>query len=375
MSDRLRVVHVLGSLDVGGTELNAVRVMERLDRSVYDLHIVLLSADGPLLSRIEALGAPVKRLRVRGLWRPSTLLRLRDLLSYLRELDPDVVHAHDIYSNILTVPVARAAGVPRVIASRRWWTSTNRLILRPLNALAYRLAHVVLANASSVRALVLAHHRLSPHRVVTVPNFIEDSSFTRPSSDVLDEMRERFGLRRGGPVIGCIANLRAVKGHEVLIDAFAEVVRSIPGVQLVLVGEGSRREAIQRQASDRGVADRVHMVGHQPSRPSPCWIFDVAVLSSHGEGFPNALLEAMACGRPVVATRVGGVPDVVRDGETGRLVARGRADEMSAALIDLLQSPGRVSQLGAAGRRVAEREFSEAIVMGALDELYRSKLC
>lgn len=366
---RVRVAHILGSLDVGGTELNAIRVLERLDRQRFDVRIVCMSADGPLLPRVEALGIPMVRFRVRGFVRPGTYWQLLRFGRWLRRERIQVVHAHDIYSNIFAASVAALAGTPLVIASRRWWTNTPRRFLRPLNRLAYRLADLVLANAPSVARLV-AGEGVDPSRIVVVPNFVEPEAFTAPDAGGLAALQATLGLRDQRPVVGAVANLRPIKGHADLLRAFAQVRAAFPSAVLVIVGEGSERLALEQLARELGLADGVRMPGSLPSRPSPHWAFDVSVLASHGEGFPNAVLEAMACGRPVVATRVGGVLDVIRDGETGMLVDSGDVDGLFRGIVEMLRDADLRRRYGEAGRRVSSQEYSSAAVMQLLEGIY-----
>ena len=157
---RIRVAYCLDSFDTGGTELNAVRTIEQIDRQRYDVSFICLSNRGALAERVRAAGVPIHEFPIRGLVSPSTMRTGLRLARFLRTQRIDVLHAHDIYSNIFAVPWARMAGVPLVIASRRWWHAVNRPVHLQMNRLTYRMAHRVLANSESVGRLV--ESRASP---------------------------------------------------------------------------------------------------------------------------------------------------------------------------------------------------------------------
>ena len=185
------------------------------------------------------------------------------------------------------------------------------------------------------------------------------------------ERREQLGIAADSLVIGMIANLRAVKDQASLIRAVALLRDRFPNVVLVLIGGGDPA-SLQREAEAQGVAQMVRLPGAWPNVPSAHWLFDVSVLSSVSEGFPNSLVEAMAAGRPVVATAVGGIPDAVVHGETGLLVPPRAPEQLAEALATLLESPALREQFGAAGLVRARERFTSDVVLPQLGELYKS---
>jgi L-malate glycosyltransferase len=366
---RLRVVHCFDTFNIGGTEMNAVRTIERLDRTRYDVSVLCLRRTGPLLQRVLDAAVPVEEFRIGSLvgWRALQQgVRLR---RWLAERQVDVLHAHDVYTNIFAVPWARAAGVPLIIASRRWWVETNRGVHRAMNRWAYRLADVVLANSPSVGALVAAEG-VPAGQIAVVPNFVGDDAFQPPPAEWIERMRERLGLGGTGPVVGIVANFHAIKDHATLLRATAELAARQPGLRVVLVGDGAERERLGAQARALGIESQVVMAGRLPPTPSPHWLFDVSTLVSRGEGFPNSIVEAMAAGRPLVATRVGGVPDVVVDGETGFLIEPGDALALARALQQLLSDRTLAARMGSAGAVRARSEYYQTAILARLDDLY-----
>jgi glycosyltransferase involved in cell wall biosynthesis len=367
---RLRVVHCLDSFEVGGTELNAVRTIESLDRAAFDIRVVGLSRRGVLLERIERAGVPVEEFAITSLLSPATALVGWRLTRWLRANQIDIVHAHDIYSNIFVVPWARVAGVPVVIASRRWWTETNRAAHVWLNRNAYRLAHRVLANSASVGRLV-CDEGVDSSRVLVIPNFVDDAAFDSPPPLELAAMRARLGVTDSDRVVGIVANLHPIKDHATLLDAFARLAPADPSLRLAVVGDGLERGNLEARAASLGIAERVRFAGRQPHQPSCHWAFGVSVLSSRGEGFPNSIVEAMAAARPIVATDVGGVPDAVTHGTTGLLVPAGDPRALADAMLRVLSDPGLARRLAGAAQRAARDRFSRSRVLSQLESTYR----
>jgi glycosyltransferase involved in cell wall biosynthesis len=367
---RIRIVHVIDNLQTGGTELNAVRTAERLDPDRFDVRFMAVQPDGPLRERLDAAHIPVVPIPIRGLVSASAVragLQIRDLV---RRDSIDVVHAHDPYANVLSAPWVRLAGRGSVIASHRWWRHVHRQRVRLANRLAYRFAHRVLANSKSVGELVVAEEGVPRSRLVVIPNFVDDAAFAPLSDARRAQLRARMGLRDGDLAVGVVANLYPVKDHATLVRAAARLAVAWPNVRFVMVGEGDELADLRAQAHAAKVADRILTPGrihHEPGLPG---VFDVAVLTSREEGFPNYVVEAMAAGRPVVATRVGGVPDAVTDGETGFLIDVGDDEALARNLDRLLNESALRQQMGRAAVTRARANWHADAVMGSLVSLY-----
>ncbi len=367
---RIHVAFFLDGMSIGGTELNAVRTAERLDRERFQLSVFCHVPDGPLKERYEAAGIPVYPVPIRGMFLPSTLVQARRTARQLRELGVDIVHAHDSYSNVFGTMAAHLAGVRGLITSRRWWDAVPRRIYRVANRLAYRSSSRVLANSAAVGRLLEEADRVPAEQVVVVPNFLEEEAFIRPSTEKQSTWRSEHGIPLDATVVGCIANLRPVKDHGTLLEAFRLVVAERPEAWLVLAGDGPSRSALERLAGELGTSERTTFLGMVPNRPNLHHQFDLSVLTSLNEGFPNSLIEAMAAGRAVVATRVGGVPDAVEDGDTGLLAPRGDSEAVAAAMTRLLGDPAERTRMGECGQVAARAQYSAVQVLGQLEALY-----
>src|SRR5947209_13693270 len=176
--DRTRVMFCVDNMQIGGTELNAVRTAERLDRTRFDLSVICLQRDGPLMARYEAAGIPVISLALKNLYGLNAVRQGFRLATLLRQRRVDIFHAHDFYSNIFGSTWARFAGTPVVIASRRWWAWPPRRAHRILNRIASRFADRVLANSRAISEMLAATEGFPPKPEVVVPNFVDDQSAT-----------------------------------------------------------------------------------------------------------------------------------------------------------------------------------------------------
>jgi glycosyltransferase involved in cell wall biosynthesis len=364
------VAFVIDNMGLGGTELNAVRTAERMDRTRYDLRVICIGADGPLSARYRAMGIPIVNLPLRSLYGPTMLSVGLSFARWLRREHVQIVHAHDMYSNVFATLWGRLAGVPVVIASRRWWHSLPNRKLRMGNVAAFRMARAVLANSPQVARSVRDADKVPAERVWTVTNFADDEAFAQVASEARTKQRAAWGVPEGSVVVGCVARLVPVKDHATLVRAFGEVHERRPDTHLVLIGDGECRSMLEAQVQAAGLAGAVTFTGELRDGGNRHRMFDVSTLSSLSEGFPNTLVEAMAAGVPVVATAVGGSMDAVIQDETGFLVPPSSPHELAQALLRLVESPPLRRMLGDGGRERAMDVYRAEPALLALQSMY-----
>ncbi|HTC15183.1 MAG TPA: glycosyltransferase [Steroidobacteraceae bacterium] len=363
---RIRIGYCIDSLAVGGTELNAIRTLEAFDREQFEFTVFHLHRDGALRARYEALGVRMVHLPISRLYAPRTARQGWRFARLLRHYAVQVVHTHDLYTNILAVPWARLAG-RQVIASRRWLYDAPRPGLVPLNRWACKLADRILANSSAV-AGVLAEEGVRTAKIVRIPNFVGARAFARLAPDERAAQRRAWGMPEDAFVVGSVARLAAVKNHQMLLRALCGLSAQI---HVLLIGDGPTRAALARLADELGIGARVHFAGEILAVNNLHQYLDVSVLCSRSEGFPNAVLEALAAQVPVVATAVGGVTDIVTDGESGLLVAVDDVDALRARLQALATDAALRRRLAVAGVARAQSTYSEGAVMSQLAGLYQ----
>jgi glycosyltransferase involved in cell wall biosynthesis len=365
----VRIAYCIDTMQIGGTELNAVRTVERMDRSRFEISVISLQPDGPIAERYRAAGIPVHPYRLKSLYAPDTVRQGVRLMRWLRRERIEILHCHDLYANLFAAPWGRMARVRTVITSRRWLDCPSNRQLEMANRLVYRVAHRVLANSPAVADALAKTDGVSPAKVITMSNFVSEGAFTALFPATRIQIRAELGIPADAFVVGCIARLHPVKDHATLLGAVHKLIKRWPQVHLVLVGDGESRADLEELAAELDISERVHFTGFLPNEPNLHHIFDVSVLTSVSEGFPNSLVEAMAAGRPVVATAVGGNVDAVRP-ETGFLVPVGAPAMLASAIERLLSDDSLRLRMGAAARDVAQREYHAASVIPRLEQLY-----
>jgi glycosyltransferase involved in cell wall biosynthesis len=380
LDDRIRVLRIIARLNVGGPALHAVLLTQRLPAERYACRLAAgapSAAEGDYLSlRGIALDelVPIPTMG-RELSAGRDLRTLAHLVRVIRDHRPHVVHTHTAKAGTLGRLAAILSGVPiRVhtfhghVFEGYFSPARTRTFLAIERALARRTDQI-LAVSESVRRELLALGIGRPEQVSVVPLGLELERFAR-APEHRGELRRELGVEADTPLIGIVARLVPIKAHEVFLAAAVRIAERVPRCRFVVVGDGERRRELVDLARRSGLGERIHFLGWRADLERIHADLDVAVISSRNEGSPVALIEAMASGLPVVATAVGGVPDLVVDGENGRLVAVDDAAALAAAAVALLAEPERRRALGAAGRaRVLSRHGAERLVAD-IDRLY-----
>lgn len=361
------IAHVVTSFGVGGTERQLVELLRGLDRRRFEPRLICFRKTGPFLKDVQELGIDPDELSLGGtLLRPQTAIAIARLAAWMRTQQAALVHCHDVYSVLLGVPAARLAGIP-VIASRRDLGHHVTALQRPLLRLALRHADRVLANAATVASQLEHEDDVPAHRLAIVPNGLDLAAFDQRAQTLEAPAPIADG---GPPTIITVARMTyPAKGHDDLLAA-AALVRRERAARFLLVGDGPREAALQARARELGVADIVHFLGRRRDIPALLTRADLVCHPSRMEGLPNAVMEAMAAARPIVATAVGGTPELVRDGVHALLVAPEAPETLAHALLELLDAPARGRRLGRAARERVEHCFSLEALVERVARLY-----
>lgn len=355
--DPYPIVVMLTSFDIGGTERQTVELVRRLDPARFRVHLACFHVRGPLTRRVPD-AVSIEGFPVRGFRRPDSVRQWLRFARWCREIDARLVHTCDLYANLFGLTAAAMAGVPARIGSRREVLTGDKTRLQLTGQrVAYRRAHAIVAN-SGAAATQLLREGVAAAKIRLIPNGVDLPPET--------PRHQRRSLRR----LVMVANLRQEKGHDVLIDAAPQIFSSCPDAEICLAGNGPMAEALQERARARGVGGRVQFLGECDDVPSLLAQADIFVLPSRSEALPNALIEAMAAGLPVVASRVGGVPEIVTHGQNGVLVEPGRPTDLASAIVDLIDHPGAAAGLGNAARSWVSRTYSFERMVSSTERLY-----
>ena len=348
----MRVEVVIDSLTWGGAEMLLGDLAAGVRAAGIDLGVTHLFShdENPAAARLRARGVEPVHVPASRFADPAAVGRLRAHLAARR---PDVVHTHLQYSDLLGSLAARRAGIPAVstIHVMEWSDSRDRLRQRVVSAVRRRCAAKVICVSDAARAAFLDAGWDRAERVVTVRNgVVDERSGGGPA------LRAELGIGSGDVVVSMLAVLREGKGHEAAIEAVARLRERIPRLCLLIAGEGPERPVIEGLAAERGCAV---LAGHRDDVGAVLDASDVLLHPSRVDALPTALIEAMRAGVPVVATAVGGIPEIVEDGVQGALMRGAPTSErVEAALEQVLGDDDAREQMGRAGRTRFEREFT-----------------
>lgn len=343
-SARARVVYLAHTFSVGGAEEMVLNLVRHLPER-FEPVVCAIGEPGPIGEEIRKTGVTFRALGLTpGIRRPLDLLRLRDGLAALQA---DIVHTFLLTASLYGRFAAMLAGVPIVIGTEVNIYANKEPLHARLERWLMAGTDAVVVSAESVRDYYIKQVGADPSKVEVVYNAVDfgQAKATEPR----DAMRAATGVPAEAPAIGIIARLTEQKAHRVLFDAMASTPE-LAAAHLVVVGDGELRGELEQRAATLGLAPRVHFLGARRDLGNLLGAVDVFVMPSFWEGLPLALVLAMGAGLPVVATRVAGIPEVVRDRETGRLVEPGDAPGLGDALADVVRDPAAARRMGAAAR-------------------------
>jgi glycosyltransferase involved in cell wall biosynthesis len=354
-----RVLIVAPRLDAGGAEIHLSRVLPPLRRAGLDISLYTMSRGGPFEEGLIAAGVQVLGARISGAQPVRGLLTVFDLRRQIRKLRPDILHFFMPEPYLVGSLAAAGLGGMIKIMSRRSLADyqRNHPILARVERRLHRSMNALIGNSSAVAAQLIAECR-EPDKVGVIHNGIELSP--PPGQQTRIARRRELEIPEDAFVIATVANLIPYKGHADLLDALASVRGRLRGPwRLIVMGrdEGIGQD-LKRQAEKLGIGTNVLWLGERANPQELLAAADLGVLPSHQEGFSNSLIEKMAQGLPVVATRVGGNSDAIRDGESGRLVPVAEPTVLGDAIASLYEDPGLRARMGAAARQRVESFFT-----------------
>jgi sugar transferase (PEP-CTERM/EpsH1 system associated) len=342
------ILYFITELSTGGAQNALLRLLKGLDRDRFSPAVACLyNGDGAVAQEIRALGIDVFDARMR---RKADLLALLRLYRHIRRTRPTILHTSLFHANLPGRILGRLAGVPSVICSERTMAMESEWRYR-VNRWTIGLVDFVIVVSANVRDFCISHIGLPADKLVVIYNGID-----LPPERLAPQAKARaeLSLPLDAPIVGAVSRLDPVKGVDVLLRAIALV----EDTHLAVVGDGPERVPLAALADDLGISDRVHWTGHRRDALHLLSAFDIFVQPSLHEGLPNAVLEAMAASLPVVATAVGGTPEVVVDEVTGLLVPPRDPQALARSVRALLHNSDLRRKMGRAGRERVAQHFS-----------------
>ncbi len=352
----MRICHVSVSLKTGGLERVLAGLASNTDRSNCEMTFVALRDEGRFADEIRNTGAMVKTLGAMNRWQ-----MVKSLKNFFRDRSVDVVHTHNIYPHLYGTIAARLAGVPVVINTRHGQRIGQDWKSRMIFRLASTWVDRIVAVSDDAAALCVEKDGIPSSKVLRIWNGIDASDFA-------------FRGSSGKPLAVCVARLAPEKDLATLIRAIAIASQSVPALQLRIIGDGEMRSHLKRLVCELSISEKVEFLGERENVPELLGTCGFYVSSSLSEGISLTILEAMAVGLPVIATNVGGNPEIVVEPETGMLVKVANPECLAKAMVQMCQRSSSWGAMGQAGRKRVTDYFGVRMMANQYQSLYQDLL-
>jgi glycosyltransferase involved in cell wall biosynthesis len=368
-----RLLHFVSTFAVKTDTKWLLQIARHLDRDDFDLHVACFYEAGPVQSQLDQLGVKTYNLDAPFEADPRAVVRAKRLMDRLR---PDLVHTHLLRADLFGATAARWAGVPVVLSTvygvGAFRRSKKRRSDYLLDLACAALPTHMLAVSEAVKRDLVDRLNVREEDVTVIHTGIDPPEGCM--TPTVAEVRRSWRVADDQPVVLTLARLSYEKGIDTLIDAAAIVHRALPAARFVVVGDGPDRGALEARLAARNLAGVIRLAGFAENVWPLLAACDAVALPSKSEGMPNALLEAMAVGKPIAATRVGGIPEAIQSGENGLLVEPQSPAALAEAVLALLDNPQRATRFGAAARQTVQHRFLARDVVARYADLYHRLL-
>lgn len=354
------ILYLITELSVGGAQTVLLHLLTHLNRERFTPVVVCLyNGDGATAKRIKALGIPVIDVQMTRKYNVFALGRVSQLI---RKYQPTIIHASLFHTNILARLLSPLTGTPIVISTEQTMNLEGKL-RHKINRFTAPLVDKVVANADNVQQFYANQVGIPSEKLVLIYDGVKTSDKPLISQT---KARERLGLPLDSLIFGTIGRIDPVKGLDVLIQALPKIDEGM----LVLVGKGPDRSRLEALSKKLNLADKIHWAGYQSDVFEVLPAFDIFIQSSFREGLPSAILEAMSAGLPIIATTVGGTPEIVKEMETGLLVPPNDSGALATAINHLAKQPQLQQQMGQKGMKRIEKNFTLPRMISQYEQLY-----
>jgi glycosyltransferase involved in cell wall biosynthesis len=368
------ILHLRDTYEIGGPGKTILETFRAIDQSRFQLHLGVFlrqgeAQDSPFIKEAKRIGMPIHFIIGRHQYDPRMIVKVNEVV---RAEKIDIVHAHEVKSDVIAYLASKLRSI-HIVTTLHGWIGNSRKD-RALIALDKRIARgfdrVIAVSRQIEKELLEAG--VSKDKLRVLHNAIVVEKYQRTGSRGV--LQEVVGRSVESPVIASVGRLSAEKGHADLLKAVALVRKAGHKVSLVLIGDGPERANLVRQIESHGLQEAVHLPGYVQAPQRLLEEVDLMVLPSYTEGLPNAALEALLMEVPVLATRVGGTPEVITDGETGRLVAPRSSSELADGILEFLASPESWKQMARRGKAMVEAHFDFLARTRKLEAIYEEVL-
>ncbi len=359
------MLQLVNGFAIGGGEMKVLELVQRLDKSRYNITVCSVGQGGPLEAEFRKT---VERVEIYDKKISFDFSLVTKVARLMKEQEIEILQTTLFYADIIGAYAAYLVKVPVVVS---WEPVTGPFAFRHYWSYKVAIQKIdrVVAVSEDIRQRVIRERKLPPEKVMTIHYGVDLEKFAPEDQELT---RTDIRVSNDHLVLGTVARFDHSKGHKYLIDAAPEIVRQFPNVRFVLVGDGPLRQEIEQQIEQLELSDYFVLLGFRRDVKQLLGLFDLFILPSVSEGLPNAVLEAMACSNPVVATAVNGVVEVIEEGSTGYLLPPRNSARMAEAVIKMLASPQNMKEMGRKGRERVTNHFSVEQQINKFEELYYS---
>ncbi|NOY84208.1 MAG: glycosyltransferase [Nitrospirae bacterium] len=366
---KIRIAFLVHTYGFGGLENMVTNLVNHLDPSRFESTIISFAPLKPLNGRVDPKRVQVISLNKKGGNNPILIYKICLLL---KKIGADIVQTHNWGTAFEGILGAKLARVPAIIHAERGTIEDKRhniILQRFLWSFPNQILSVSQAHRQKMTDLVGFPHE----QIRAIVNGVDTDLFF-PNPEIKKEIRKKLGLKKDSFCIGTVGSLRPVKNQLLLINACKTILHNFENVEVMIVGEGPLKAQLKQEVKTLGFSEKIHFAGGQTNIPEILNALDVFVLPSLSEGMPNAVLEAMACGIPVIATSVGGVPEVIEDGKNGMLISSGDEEALILSLGEVIQDQEKRLSFGIEAQRRAKTYFSLKNMVSEYQMFYESLL-
>jgi glycosyltransferase involved in cell wall biosynthesis len=364
---KINLLHLITELEPGGAENLLLNIVRKLDKKKFNLKVGYVYGSGTLAEEIRKAGVGVFDLSRKGKLDPLLLFKLFFLM---RKEKIEIVHTHLVHASIAGRIVAKLAGVKAIITTRHYaYDHKEKSLVNWIERKTATFNNNCIAISNAVKEYMVNREKYNPQKITVIYNGINLSLFHSETLEIISK-------KDGGFLIGSVGRLHPSKGYDTLLKSVPQVLKEFPSVRLIIIGDGIQKKYLEGLCSELGIAKHVTFIGRKPPTEVIGLLtnIDLFVLASNWEGFGLVLIEAMALSKPIVATNVGGVTEIVKDGETGFLVPPGQPEMLSDRIIQLLKDKPLAKRMGIKAREEVEQKFSLKVMVDKLDRFYQELL-
>ncbi len=367
----IRIMHITNDMEIGGVQGKIVSLLKNLKRDDMQFYVATVAASGPLSRQLKDVGVQARYFPCIGralFLRWINLYQVWKLSRWIKELNIDIVRTHLFIGGFIGRIAALLVRAPIIIHTEHNTYIWKRFYHIWIDKFLARFTKIIVSVSKEVKRFTIKQERIDEEKFVTIYNGIDLADF---NINEKGNFKEELKIPRDAVLVGSIGRLVSQKGFEYFLVAAKGVLKIIPYAYFIIIGDGPLRYRLKKVVESLGISSKVILTGYRRDIPRILRSLDIFVLSSLIEGLPNALMEAMACERPVIATKVGGVPELISQDENGLLVYPRDSQALCGAIVSLIKDRDKAGMLGEAAKRLITEKFGIDNMAKETEKLYR----